>query len=240
MTFEAIAERSFDDWNMRLVDLYDLVPTQLRTFFPEWPITESFMLPYPTDDGLVSFDDPIDRNDPTMPPVDLPDVAVGRLPAITVNEANAMVDRAIAFAGDVIRAGSSDLSRSHSPRLGRYISANLAVFLLYAVAGGMIAGVYTDVVQGVLMLVAAVAIYRLFRFHDLWAVLRDSTRQSVMILFIIGAAGVFAYMLSSLFVTQAIAEWIGGLDVKRWVLVGGMNVFLLVAGFFLPPVAVMS
>jgi hypothetical protein len=38
---------------------------------------------------------------------------------------------AIAFAGDVIRARSSNLSRSHSPRLGRYISANLAVFLLY-------------------------------------------------------------------------------------------------------------
>ena len=59
-----------------------------------------------------------------------------------------------------------------------------------------------------------------------------------MILFIIGAAGVFSYMLSSLFVTQAIAEWIGGLDVNRWTLMFAINVFLLVAGFFLPPVAV--
>jgi C4-dicarboxylate transporter DctM subunit len=45
---------------------------------------------------------------------------------------------------------------------------------------------------------------------DLWVVLRDSTRESVMILFIIGAAGVFSYMLSSLFITQSIAAWITG------------------------------
>ncbi len=59
-----------------------------------------------------------------------------------------------------------------------------------------------------------------------------------MILFIIAAAGVFSYMLSSLFITQSIAEWIGTLDVNRWVLMGFVNVFLLIAGFFLPPVAV--
>jgi len=71
-----------------------------------------------------------------------------------------------------------------------------------------------------------------------WVMLRDATKESVMILFIIGAAGVFSYMLSSLFITQAIAEWIGTLDVNRWVLMLYVNVFLLVAGFFLPPVAV--
>ena len=59
-----------------------------------------------------------------------------------------------------------------------------------------------------------------------------------MILFIIAAAGVFSYMLSSLFITQAIAEWIGTLQVNRWVLMGAVNLFLLIAGFFLPPVAV--
>ena len=61
-----------------------------------------------------------------------------------------------------------------------------------------------------------------------------------MILFIIGAAGVFSYMLSSLQVTQSIAEWIGTLDVNRWTLMLVVNIFLLVAGFFLPPVAVIA
>ena len=52
------------------------------------------------------------------------------------------------------------------------------------------------------------------------------------------AAGVFSYMLSSLFITQSIAAWIGELEVNRWVLMLAVNVFLLIAGFFLPPVAV--
>ena len=45
-------------------------------------------------------------------------------------------------------------------------------------------------------------------------------------------------MLSSLFITQSIATWIGTLDVNPWVLMFAINIFLLIAGFFLPPVAV--
>jgi len=96
----------------------------------------------------------------------------------------------------------------------------------------------TAAVGALLCMVLAVVIYRLWSPSKIWVVLRDSTRESVMILFIIGAAGVFSYMLSSLFITQSIAEWIGTLDVNRWVLMGAINLFLLVAGFFLPPVAV--
>lgn len=110
--------------------------------------------------------------------------------------------------------------------------------VLYALYGGVATPSETAAVGALLCVIAAVVIYRLFRFQDLWAVLRDSTRESVMILFIIGAAGVFSYMLSSLFVTQAIAEWIAGLDVNPWVLMFAINIFLLIAGFFLPPVAV--
>jgi TRAP-type C4-dicarboxylate transport system permease large subunit len=41
-----------------------------------------------------------------------------------------------------------------------------------------------------------------------------------------------------LFVTQSVAEGIAALEVNRWILLGIINLFLLVAGFFLPPVAV--
>lgn len=69
-------------------------------------------------------------------------------------------------------------------------------------------------------------IYKLWHPRLLWQVLRDSTKESVMILFIIAAAGVFSYMLSSLYITQSIAEWIGTLDVNRWVLMIAINIFL--------------
>ncbi len=55
---------------------------------------------------------------------------------------------------------------------------------------------------------------------------------------IIGASALFSYTLSSLFVTQSVAEYIASLDIGKWQLLIIINLFLLVAGFFLPPVAV--
>lgn len=110
--------------------------------------------------------------------------------------------------------------------------------VLYSMYGGIATPSETAAVGALLCLLIAVIIYRLWNPKSLWIVLRDSTRESVMILFIIAAAGVFSYMLSSLSITQSIASYIGTLEVNRWVLMGMINLFLLIAGFFLPPVAV--
>jgi C4-dicarboxylate transporter DctM subunit len=114
----------------------------------------------------------------------------------------------------------------------------IIVGVLYAMYGGVATPSETAAVGALLCLIIAMVIYKLWNPKDLWVVLRDSTKESVMILFIIAAAGVFSYMLSSLYITQSIAQWIGTLDVNPWVLMGAVNIFLLVAGFFLPPVAV--
>jgi len=93
-------------------------------------------------------------------------------------------------------------------------------------------------VGAALAILLVVVIYRVWRPTALWLILRDGMRESVMILMIIGASILFGYMLSLLYVTQSVAEWIGALDVNRWVLMGWINVLLLVAGCFLPPAAV--
>ena len=122
------------------------------------------------------------------------------------------------------------------PRVLPFLIIILGV--LYAMYGGIATPSETAAVGALMCLLIAIVIYRLWNPKSLWVVLRDSTRESVMILFIIGAAGVFSYMLSSLQITQSIAGYIGELDVNPWVLMGMVNLFLLVAGFFLPPVAV--
>lgn len=122
------------------------------------------------------------------------------------------------------------------PRVIPFLVIILGV--LYALYGGVATPSETAAVGALLCLLIAVIIYKMYDFNSIWTVLRDSTRESVMILFIIGAAGVFSYMLSSLFVTQAIAEWISQMDVGPWTMMFTINIFLLVAGFFLPPVAV--
>ncbi|MDH3310708.1 MAG: TRAP transporter large permease subunit, partial [Gammaproteobacteria bacterium] len=84
----------------------------------------------------------------------------------------------------------------------------------------------------------AAVIYRIWQPRRIWEIFHTSTRESVMIMMIIAASELYSYTLSSLYVTQSMAEWIAALEVNRWVLMGVINLFLLVAGFFLPPVAV--
>jgi C4-dicarboxylate transporter, DctM subunit len=110
--------------------------------------------------------------------------------------------------------------------------------VLYALYGGIATPSETAGLGAVACLLTAIVIYRMYQPEKLWAILRDSTRESVMILVIVGAAGVFSYMLSSLFITQAVANTIIAMDVNPWILLFYVNLFLLVCGFFLPPVAV--
>ena len=84
----------------------------------------------------------------------------------------------------------------------------------------------------------AVIIYRMWNPRDLWAILSSSMKESVMILTIIGCAAIFSQMLSSFYITQAAAEAIAAAGLNKWLLILTINFFLLVAGFFLPPVAV--
>jgi tripartite ATP-independent transporter DctM subunit len=110
--------------------------------------------------------------------------------------------------------------------------------ILYVLYGGIATPSEAAGVGALLCLVFVAIAYRQWQPDRLWSVFSSSMRESVMIMMIIGASGVFSYMLSSLFVTQSLAESIAMLDVNRWVLLAIINLFLLVAGFFLPPVAV--
>ena len=77
----------------------------------------------------------------------------------------------------------------------------IIVGVLYAMYGGIATPSETAAVGALLCMIIAMVIYKLWSPMALWTVLRDSTRESVMILFIIAAAGVFSYMLSSLYIT---------------------------------------
>ena len=114
----------------------------------------------------------------------------------------------------------------------------IIVGILYVLYGGVATPSEAAGAGALFCLVLVVVIYRMLTVGPIVKMFRDSIRESVMIMMIIGASELFSYTLSSTFVTQSIAAWIGGLDVNRWVLMAIINLFLLVAGFFLPPVAV--
>lgn len=110
--------------------------------------------------------------------------------------------------------------------------------ILYILYGGLATPSEASGVGALFCLIFVVLIYKMWNFKKIWNILKSSMRESTMIMLIIGASALFSYTLSSLYITQAIAEWITLLDVNKWVLLALINIFLLVAGFFLPPVAV--
>ncbi|EJW09827.1 TRAP dicarboxylate transporter, DctM subunit [Rhodovulum sp. PH10] len=110
--------------------------------------------------------------------------------------------------------------------------------VMYVLYGGVATPSEAAGVGAAMCVVLALVIYRMWRPADWWRILRDTTRESVMILMIIGTSVLFGYMLSSLYITQSLAQSIAALEVNRWVLMGLINVFLVVAGCFIPPAGI--
>jgi len=122
------------------------------------------------------------------------------------------------------------------PKIAPFVA--IIVGVMYVLYGGVATPSEAAGVGAALCLLLAVVIYRLWRADQVWMILRDTMRESVMILTIIAAAVLFGYMLTSLYLTQTLATAIADMHVNRWVLMGMINVFLLVCGFFIPPAAI--
>ncbi|WP_455199300.1 TRAP transporter large permease [Kaarinaea lacus] len=122
------------------------------------------------------------------------------------------------------------------PRILPFLA--LIVLVLWALYGGVATPSEASGVGAMISILLVVIIYHVWQPTKLWEIVRGATRESVMLMMIIGMAGLFSYMMSSLYITQGVAEWIAGMEVNKWLLLFYVNLFLLVAGFFLPPVAV--
>jgi C4-dicarboxylate transporter DctM subunit len=122
------------------------------------------------------------------------------------------------------------------PKIAPFLAIIASV--MYALYGGVATPSEAAGVGAALCVVFAVAIYRMWRPKQWWLILRDTTRESVMILTIIGAAVLFGYVLTSLYLTQTLAQGIAEMHMNRWALMAMINVFLLVCGFFIPPAAI--
>jgi len=122
------------------------------------------------------------------------------------------------------------------PKVAPFLA--IVVGVMYVLYGGIATPSEAAGVGAALCVVLAVLIYRMWSPQAWWAILRDTTRESVMILMIIGAAVLFGYMLTSLYLTQTLAQAIADLNVNRWVLMFLINLFLLVCGCFIPPAAI--
>ena len=113
------------------------------------------------------------------------------------------------------------------------------LLLIVIVLGGIYGGAFTPTeaaaVSAVYAFLVAVLVYRDLKLPDVPRVLLDSARVTVMLMFIISSAFLFAHVLTTEQIPQSIARAVlaGGLEPWQFLIV--VNVLLLIAGNFMEP-----
>jgi C4-dicarboxylate transporter DctM subunit len=116
------------------------------------------------------------------------------------------------------------------------------LLLIVIILGGIYGGVFTPTeaaaVAAVYAFFVALFIYRDMGIADVPRVLLDSGRITVMLLFIIANAFLFAHVLTTQQIPQTIAQTILEAGLAPWQFLLVVNILLLVAGNFMEPSAI--
>lgn len=129
-----------------------------------------------------------------------------------------------------------------SERLLSFRDAIWGLLLIVIVMGGIYGGIFTPTeaaaVAAVYGFICAVFIYGDLKMIDVPKVLTDSSRVTVMLMFIIANAFLFGHVLTTAQIPQDIARAIIDADLKPWQFLIIVNIILLIAGNFMEPSAI--
>ncbi len=111
------------------------------------------------------------------------------------------------------------------------------------IMGGILGGVFTPteaaVAAVIYALVVGCLVYRELDLRRLYGILWDTVDQTVRVMFIIAAAGMFGWLLIYIRAPQAIVEGLTALTSSPVVILLILNVILLVLGCFMEGIAIM-
>jgi C4-dicarboxylate transporter, DctM subunit len=134
------------------------------------------------------------------------------------------------------RAGKLTLTRSKRASTGELLStfkdSVWGLMLLVIIMGGIYGGVFTPTEA------AAVVIYRDIKPSELPAVFLEAGKTTVMLMFIVANALLFAHVLTTERIPQTIAEAILAAGMAPWMFLLVVNIILLVAGNFMEPTGI--
>ena len=122
------------------------------------------------------------------------------------------------------------------PRLLPFVI--LIAVIMIALYGGLATPSEVAGIGAAGAVIMVMTVYKCWQKEDLIAILSGTVRESTMIMMIIATSALFTFVMSYLGVTQQAATWLVGLGLSKWAFFFGVNIFLVVLGFFLPPVAI--
>ncbi|MDQ6679695.1 MAG: TRAP transporter large permease subunit [Pseudomonadota bacterium] len=116
------------------------------------------------------------------------------------------------------------------------------MLLLVIILGGIYGGVFTPTeaagVAAVYAFFIAVFVYRDIGMSKVPEVLVDAARVTVMLMFIVANALLFAHVLTTERIPQVITEQIVGMGMAPWQFLIVVNILLLIAGNFMEPTGI--
>jgi C4-dicarboxylate transporter DctM subunit len=116
------------------------------------------------------------------------------------------------------------------------------LLLIVIILGGIYGGIFTPTeaaaVAAVYAFIVAVFVYRDLGMRDVPKVLLDSGKVTVMLMFIVANALLFAHVLTTERIPQQIAEQIIALGMPAWQFLVVVNILLLIAGMFMEPTGI--
>ena len=116
------------------------------------------------------------------------------------------------------------------------------LLLVVIILGGIYAGIFTPTeaaaVSAVYAFFIAVFVYRDITLKHVPEVLLDASKITVMLMFIIANAFMFAFLLTTMQIPQAASEFIIGMGLPVWGFLLVLNILLLAAGNFMEPTSV--
>jgi tripartite ATP-independent transporter DctM subunit len=108
------------------------------------------------------------------------------------------------------------------------------------ILGTILSGVATPTEAGIIAVVYAIilgVIYKELTFKNLFDVLKDGAIQTGVIMFIVAAAQIFSWIITTQRVAVVAYEFIQQFTTQKWVILLIINVFLLVVGCFIEGLA---
>ena len=129
-----------------------------------------------------------------------------------------------------------------SERVKKFGKAFWALLIVVVVIGGIYGGIFTPTeaaaASAIYALIISLFVYKDIKFKDLWDICLDSALTTAMIFFIIANAVVFAYLLTSEQIPQAIASMILDANIGMIGFLIFVNILLFIMGQFMEPSSV--
>ena len=145
-----------------------------------------------------------------------------------------------------VRARMIDLPKQPRATLGEVLTSGRdslwGLLLIVIILGGIYGGVFTPTeaaaVAAIYAFVVAVFVYRDIGMSKVPQVLVEAGKVTVMLMFIVANALLFAHVLTTERIPQQIAEVIIGWGMTDWQFLIVVNILLLIAGMFMEPTGI--